>query len=301
LKGVYIRTIVLVILFILPLFGDVSIAVDKNSKIDKMSANLICLFYSTQKNTNNKVCHVLESKDPLRMLNIDIANFAIVNGDRLSAYKESDELNSIAALYKDILYFIVPKNGNIDSFESAIDNNIKIGILKKDQHLIHMIEEKFHINKNQFVTIEKKSIAPFMKSKKIGATLMLEPMISESVKKLLKKENLTLRQLSNKKFSQMIRSHNFILKSIIHKENYPSLDHDIATIGTKTVLITRKNSPSKEIYDLTNAIFLNIQRLRRLHPIYEEISKKELLEELTLPQHEEAIKAMNGMDANASI
>ena len=301
LKGVCIRTIVLVLLFVLPIFGDVTIAIDKNSKIDKMSANLICLFYATQKDGNDKVCHVLESEDPLKLLKTKIANFAIASGDRLNAYKKSDELNSIASLYKNILFFIVPKNGGIDSFESTINKKIKIGILKKDQDLIHMIEDKFHIKKSQFLTIKKRSIASLINSKKIGAALIQEPMVSDLVKRVLKKENLTLRQLSNKKFSQMIRSNNFILKSMIHKEEYPILDHDIATIGSKTVLITRKNSPSHEIYNLTNAIFSNIHRLKRLHPIYKEISKKALLEEMVLPQHEEAIRAMNGLDLNSSI
>ena len=280
------------------MFADLSIAVNKDNYFDKMSAKLLCLFYTKQ--NKNQSCRVLESKSPLMLLDSKVVDFAIDNGENLDKL-DHDRFKSLVALYKNLLFFIVPQKSDIENFIDIKDKNIKIAYSKDDKYLIDTIINKFELSKEKFIPMEKKKIYKMLKKGDVDAALILEPYQSKLIKSITAQGGFTIRQLVNKKFSQLVRSNNFILKGRILKVDYPQQKHNLITIGTKSVLLTNKNTSDEKIYNLTNTLLLNMERLQKSDPIYKDISKKNMLEEIVLPQHESSTKAINGIDLNDTL
>jgi len=60
---------------------------------------------------------------------------------------------------------------------------------------------------------------------------------------------------------------------------------------TKAILITSSDVDEKTVYYITKTILDNFETLKKQHPMYKNLTKKSLLEGLTIKQHKGAVKA----------
>ena len=62
----------------------------------------------------------------------------------------------------------------------------------------------------------------------------------------------------------------------------------IPTVGMKATLITSANVDEEVVYNLTKAVFENLEELRTLHPALANLTKEGMLEGLSAPLHKGA-------------
>jgi TRAP transporter TAXI family solute receptor len=72
---------------------------------------------------------------------------------------------------------------------------------------------------------------------------------------------------------------------------YKGVDHDTVTYGVKAVLVTSTKASDKVVHAMVKSILDNFDAFKKLHPAYKTITKKSLLDGLSVPQHKGAIKA----------
>jgi TRAP transporter TAXI family solute receptor len=84
----------------------------------------------------------------------------------------------------------------------------------------------------------------------------------------------------------------YYAKSLIPNEFYPYAlnEDDIETIGVKATFITSKNVAEEVVYAVTKEVFDNLAEFRGLHPAYEVLTRKNMLEGLTAPVHNGALR-----------
>jgi TRAP transporter TAXI family solute receptor len=272
--------------------NDISISVNKDKNIDLLTAKLISLFDNKDKNISY---HSVDLKNPtLISLEENLTNFAIVKGNQAyEAHKTMPNLRSIAALYPELLTFVVRKDSNIKSLS---DKNIKIAYVEEDtKEVLDYIYKKLDLNISTLIKLDQNQTTAMLRNGSIDGYIGLFTHPSSILKKQSEKIDIKFISFREKSYNQLIRSNTFFLKSKIKKDNYNIQEHDIETIGVKTLLITTKDCDEKIIFKITKAILDNIDKFKKLHNIYKDISKKDLLEELVLPQHSGAIKAFNNM------
>ncbi len=259
-----------------------------------MSARMLCFFDKSIKNPAD--CHIIESKSPLKLLKKGDVDFAIVDADELKEkYDNNSKLYSIAALYKKMLHFVVNPNSKIASLQEIKDDKFHIGYVKRNsRYLLQVISKKFDIDSSKFIDIDANQTLQMMKSGKLDGYITVVPNPCRALQNDLNNSNYKVLQVSGKPYNQIIRSNDFLLKDKIKKESYKNQDYDIISLGIKSILVTSKLTEKRKVYDLTDAIIKNIDKFKTLDPIYHNISKKELLEEMVIPQHKSAIKAFNG-------
>jgi hypothetical protein len=69
-----------------------------------------------------------------------------------------------------------------------------------------------------------------------------------------------------------------------------SKDGKIPTVSMKATLVTNAKVDDVVVYNLTKAVFENIEELRSLHPALANLTKEGMLEGLTAPLHPGAEK-----------
>ena len=77
------------------------------------------------------------------------------------------------------------------------------------------------------------------------------------------------------------------------KEFYPmaaNTQKDVWTVGVKATVVTSRKEPAKIVYAITKEVFENIDSFKKLHPAFEVLTKKNMLEGLTAPIHRGALK-----------
>ncbi len=67
-------------------------------------------------------------------------------------------------------------------------------------------------------------------------------------------------------------------------------DGKVTTVGMKATFITSANVPDEVVYNITKAIFENIEELRTLHPALANLTKEGMIQGLTAPLHPGAEK-----------
>ena len=65
---------------------------------------------------------------------------------------------------------------------------------------------------------------------------------------------------------------------------------DVQTFGVKATLVTSSRVPDEVVYAITREVFENLESFKKLHPAYEVLTKKEMLQGLSAPLHPGAVK-----------
>ncbi len=92
---------------------------------------------------------------------------------------------------------------------------------------------------------------------------------------------------------KLIREKPYYAKSIVPvKANYPGAvnDGDVPSFGVKATLCTSAKVPDDVVYAITREVFENFDKFKKLHPAYQVLKRKGMLEGLSAPIHPGAMK-----------
>ncbi len=84
----------------------------------------------------------------------------------------------------------------------------------------------------------------------------------------------------------------YYAKSSIPMSMYPGAqnDSDTETFGVKATLITSAKVSDDVVYAITKEVFDNFDEFKKLHPAYSHLTKESMLEGLSAPLHDGAVK-----------
>ena len=84
----------------------------------------------------------------------------------------------------------------------------------------------------------------------------------------------------------------YYAKVTIAKSLYPNIlnTSDIETFGVKATLVTSSKVSDEVVYELTKAVFENIEAFKKLHPALATLKKENMLKGLSVPLHNGAQK-----------
>ena len=77
----------------------------------------------------------------------------------------------------------------------------------------------------------------------------------------------------------------------IPKGTYKTTDHDVTTFGVMATFVTSSKVPEKVVYEVTRAVFENLDDFKKLHPAFANLDPKNMIKNgLSAPLHPGAIK-----------
>jgi uncharacterized protein len=90
----------------------------------------------------------------------------------------------------------------------------------------------------------------------------------------------------------LIEKSPYYAKSYIPVSYYPNAvsTGDVNTFGVKATLITSAEVPNEVVYAITKEVFENFEAFKKLHPAYAVLTKESMLEGLSAPIHDGAMK-----------
>ena len=90
----------------------------------------------------------------------------------------------------------------------------------------------------------------------------------------------------------MLAKYPYYAKASIPIKLYPgtATDSDVETFGVKATFVTSAKVPDDIVYAVTKEVFENFEAFKQLHPAFEVLTKKGMLEGLSAPIHPGALK-----------
>ncbi len=91
---------------------------------------------------------------------------------------------------------------------------------------------------------------------------------------------------------KLISEKPYYAKSVIPVKLYPGAvnKEDVPTFGVKATFVTSAKVPDDVVYAITKEVFDNFETFKKLHPAYQVLTKKGMLEGLSAPIHPGAMK-----------
>ncbi len=91
---------------------------------------------------------------------------------------------------------------------------------------------------------------------------------------------------------KLLEKYPYYAPAFIPVKLYPSADNkeDVQTFGVKATLCTSAKVPDNVVYAITKEVFENFDEFKKLHPAYQVLTKKGMLEGLSAPIHPGAMK-----------
>ncbi len=91
---------------------------------------------------------------------------------------------------------------------------------------------------------------------------------------------------------ELLKKHSYYAKALIPKKFYPSAvnEDDVNSVGVKATFVASKNLDEKIAYAITREVFDNLEEFKKLHPAYAVLTRENMLQGLSAPIHQGALK-----------
>ncbi|MCD6388661.1 MAG: TAXI family TRAP transporter solute-binding subunit [Desulfobulbaceae bacterium] len=90
----------------------------------------------------------------------------------------------------------------------------------------------------------------------------------------------------------LLKKYPYYAKAVIPAKFYPNAvnEDDIESVGVKATFVTSKNLDDTVVYAITKEVFDNLESFKNLHPAYAALTKENMLQGLSVPIHQGALK-----------
>jgi len=91
---------------------------------------------------------------------------------------------------------------------------------------------------------------------------------------------------------KLLKKYPYYAKAMIPIKLYPGATNtkDVETFGVKATFVTSAKVPDRVVYAITKEVFDNFEDFKKLHPAYQVLTKKNMLEGMSAPIHPGAMK-----------
>jgi len=217
------------------------------------------------------------------------------NGEGKFAGKAVTELRSAIAIYPELLAFVVRKDAGIKKFKDIKGKRVNIDTPGSGTRMTtEIILDAFGIKKSELALVNelKATEGPTMlKDNKIHGYFGVFGHPTANIKDASNSVDVDLIAIDGPEVNALVKKYPYYAKGVISGTFYKGVTHDTPSIGVKAVLITSSKISDKVVYTVTKTILDNFAAFKKLHPAYKTITKKSLLDGLSVPQHPGAIKA----------
>ncbi len=241
------------------------------------------------------------SAENLRLISREEAEFAIVQNDVMDyAYNGTDmfsqalpNLATIGTLYPEVVQIAASKSSGIKSIADLRGKRVSIGDAGSGVEFnAKQILEGYGIT---FEDIQKNNLsfkesAEGIQNGTLDACFVTAGVPNSALQELAFTAGLVLIPVSGAEADKIVNSYNFYTKTVIPAGTYNGTDTDTEALAIKATLAVNANLDENIVYEMTKALFENLESLGTAHAKGKEVSAEAAVTGVSVPFHPGAIK-----------
>ena len=217
------------------------------------------------------------------------------NGQGKFEGKPQKNLRSVMAIYPELLAFVTRKDSGINTMADMAGKKINIDVPGSGTRMTtEIVMDAFGVKASSLsLKSELKSTEGpnMLKDKKIDGYFGVFGHPTANIKDASNSLDINIVPITGPVIDKLVAKYPYYAKGSISGTFYKGVTKDVPSIGVKAVLVSSTALDDKAVYVVTKAILDNFKAFKKLHPAYKTITKKSLLDGLSVPQHEGAKKA----------
>lgn len=219
------------------------------------------------------------------------------SGDKYQGY------SAIAGLYTEACHIIVRNDSNIHSISDL--QGKKVGVGEKEsgtEHNAYQILSANGLSSNMInpVNLDYAHTAEQLENNAIDAMFCTAGIDNTVVGELAKQADIRFLEIDETAVKRLTDTYNFYTEYSIPSGTYKGLDHDIKTLGVRSVLIASDKLPEDTVEKITKVLFEHSKELQFSISSDLDINKDNALDGVTIPFHKGAIKYYNSIGIDTS-
>lgn len=225
-------------------------------------------------------------------------NFAIVQEDTLhNAYwgegdtfskKAHADLRIMFRLYPEMLTVIAKNQADFKTFADLAGKDIVVGLNSGGAHdALRRYLQRTGSSIDEFANFFRAShqFAADVLCSGVDANIVTIGHPAQYVRRMLNSCDGKLLSLSEEVINQVVKDYPQYSRAVLDKSVYNSAEN-IKTIGVYAVLATHEETPDDVVYQITQSVFGNLDKLRTAHPVLERMVFDEMIHyNTTVPLH----------------
>jgi len=238
------------------------------------------------------------------MVNDGKSDIALVLGDTLSYGYKGEKLGGfskpltnlrvIANIYANTIQIVARKDSGVTKLADLKGKKVSVGAPGSGTE----------INARQIFAAAGMSYADFgrtdylsfsesadqMKNRAIDVTLMSSGLPNPGIMDIATSQDITLVPIAGELLKVLDKETPFFVPAVIPKGTYKGQDHDVSSVGIPNFLIVRGDLDENTVYEITKAMFENLDRLVQAHAAAKGIKLENAAKGLPVPLHPGAAK-----------
>ncbi|HEX9206136.1 MAG TPA: TAXI family TRAP transporter solute-binding subunit [Candidatus Deferrimicrobiaceae bacterium] len=238
--------------------------------------------------------NVNEGKSDLALVLGDTLSYGY-RGEKLGGFpKPLTNLRVIANIYPNTIQIVARKDSGV----------VKLADLKGKKVSVGAPGSGTEINARQIFAAARMSYHDFgrtdylsfsesadqMKNRAIDVTLISSGLPNPGILDIATSQEITIVPIEGELLKILDKDTPFFVASVIPKGTYKGQDRDVSSVAIPNFLITRADLDEKTVYEITKAMFENLDRLVQAHAAAKGIRLEDAAKGLPVPLHPGAEK-----------
>lgn len=234
---------------------------------------------------------IKDGKVELALIQNDTAYYA-VQGTEMFKDKKVADLVGIATLYGETIQIVTLADKNIKSIDDLKGKRVAVGSIGSGTEAnVRQIMEIFGMTYNDFKPqyLSFAEAANGLKDGNVDAAFVTAGAPTAAIQDIAAQNKVALVPIAADKADALIKKYPFFAKITVKANTY-GIPADVQTVAVKAMLVTSSKVDAGLVYNMTKAIYSNLDRMKAAHAQGANITKANALEGMPIPVHAGADK-----------
>lgn len=221
-----------------------------------------------------------EGSVDMALVQNDIIYYA-ANGLEMFKDKKITTIKGIATLYPETVQLVTLEKNNIKSVNDLKGKRVAVGAAGSGAEAnARQVLEAYGITYDN-ITAQYLSFgeaASALKDGNVDAAFLTAGYPTAAVQDIASQNNVRLLPIDADKADALIKKYPFYTKTVIPKGTYAGTPEDTPAIAVLAMLVVNEKVDDKLGYEITKALFSNLDRIQAAHAVGKQISKEKAQE-----------------------
>ena len=217
----------------------------------------------------------------------DLSHYAysgieIFEGNKVSNFK------AIARMYPEIVHVVAQGGSGVQSMADLQGKRVSVGASGSGNEAnCRQIFEFYGLSYNNIrpLFISYAETTNHFKDRQVDAFVYTTGVPNPSIKDIVTEHDAVFVPIDGEEREEIIKKYPFFTAYAIPAGSYEGQTEDVGTIAVQCILIVREDIPENTVYEMTKALFENLDALGAAHAKGMEVSAEKALDGLTVPLH----------------
>lgn len=250
---------------------------------------------ATAQSTGASVVNINALKDgsaQVAFVQNDISYYA-ANGTEMFKDKKVDGLKGLATLYPETIQIVTLEKTGIKDVAAMKGKRVAVGAAGSGTEAnARQILEAFGITykdiKAQYLSFA--DAASSLKDGNIDAAFVTAGFPTAAIQDIAAQHKVVLIPVSGEAVEKVTKQYPFYTKVTIPGKTYPGQDKEVTALAVQSMLVVTDKMDAQMAYDITKAIYGNLDRIQAAHSVGKMITKASAKNGLSIPLHPGAEK-----------